>query len=194
MGWISNLPIGRKVLITGLLPSIIGLALATTALYVNEKQSLPIQISIRVDQLAEIIGDNAVAALAFDDTDTGQMMMDTLQASPNILSAAIFNPDGETFVQYQRADIGDAGARIPEVDNRVPGRRVIDGQIEVIREQFKKTDLIKIRIEAEKGRAVDAIANTIVETVPCELVARRGFVAILYCDGAAKDASAESSS
>ena len=55
-------------------------------------------------------------------------------------------------------------------------------QIETIRAHFRKTDLVKVKIDADDGDAAEAIARSIVEQVPCDLVARRGHVAILHSD------------
>ncbi|HWL94904.1 MAG TPA: YhbY family RNA-binding protein [Phycisphaerae bacterium] len=49
-----------------------------------------------------------------------------------------------------------------------------------IRQAFAKTDLIKVRIRAEETAEVEAIAKSLAGAVPCELVSRTGFVAVLY--------------
>ena len=68
------------------------------------------------------------------------------------------------------------------------GRRGVQPeQIETIREHFRSTDLVKVKIDAETHGEVDGIAARLVEAVPCELVARRGHVAILFSDAAATD-------
>lgn len=60
-------------------------------------------------------------------------------------------------------------------------------QIATIRAHFSKSDLVKVKIDADDGDAVDAIAKSIVEQVPCDLVARRGHVAILHSDAGVSD-------
>lgn len=60
-------------------------------------------------------------------------------------------------------------------------------QLDTLREHFRKTDLLKVKIDAEDGDEADTIAQSIVEAVPCELVARRGHVAILHSDAANAD-------
>ncbi|MCB9851619.1 MAG: YhbY family RNA-binding protein [Phycisphaerales bacterium] len=60
-------------------------------------------------------------------------------------------------------------------------------QVATIREHFRNTDLVKVKIDAETREEVEGIAAILVETVPCELVARRGHVAILFSDASATD-------
>lgn len=60
-------------------------------------------------------------------------------------------------------------------------------QLDTLRQHFRKTDLVKVKIDAESVEAAEAIARSIVEAVPCELVARRGYVAILHSDAANAD-------
>jgi methyl-accepting chemotaxis protein len=101
----------------GVLPSVIGLVLATTAFYLNEKSTFPDKMARDVTKLAEIIGGNSVAALAFDDTDTANDLLRTLAADPHITAAAIYNPDGEIFASYQRKNEeseSDTKSGVPE--------------------------------------------------------------------------------
>jgi hypothetical protein len=51
---------------------------------------------------AEIIGTNSVAALEFDDPATAGKTLSALSASPNIVSAGIYGPDGRLFAAYSR--------------------------------------------------------------------------------------------
>jgi len=60
-------------------------------------------------------------------------------------------------------------------------------QIETIRQHLAKTDLVKVKVDAADGDEADAMAAAIVEGVPCELVARRGYVLILYSEASDED-------
>ena len=51
---------------------------------------------------AEIIGANSVSALEFDDAATAGKTLSALSASPNIVSAGIYGPDGRLFAAYSR--------------------------------------------------------------------------------------------
>lgn len=52
--------------------------------------------------------------------------------------------------------------------------------LDMIRIALRKTDLIKVRIRAEDAASADELARSVSQAVPCELVALRGRVAILY--------------
>ena len=58
---------------------------------------------------AEIIGANSVAALEFDDRGSAEKTLSALSASPNIVSAGIYEPNGRLFAAYSR----DGGKRRP---------------------------------------------------------------------------------
>ncbi len=61
------------------------------------------------------------------------------------------------------------------------GRAGLSGSIVgMIREALTRTELVKVRIQAESGKQAEAVAQVIARQVPCELVARTGFVALLY--------------
>jgi signal transduction histidine kinase len=51
---------------------------------------------------AEIIGANSVAALEFDDAGSAGKTLSALSASPNIVSAGIYEPNGRLFAAYSR--------------------------------------------------------------------------------------------
>lgn len=52
--------------------------------------------------------------------------------------------------------------------------------VRMIRLAFGKNDLIKIRIHSESTGEADTIAKDLAAAVPCELVGRTGFVAVLH--------------
>ncbi len=51
---------------------------------------------------AQMIGSNSVAALEFDDPRSAEKTLSALRASPNIVSAGIYGPDGRLFAGYSR--------------------------------------------------------------------------------------------
>jgi signal transduction histidine kinase len=58
---------------------------------------------------AQIIGSNSVSALEFDDPHSAEKTLSALNASPNIISAGIYGPNGRVFAAYSR----DRGAKAP---------------------------------------------------------------------------------
>jgi diguanylate cyclase (GGDEF)-like protein len=50
----------------------------------------------------QIIADNSGAALIFNDRTAADEILNTLQASPSVDTAILYNPEGQDFAQYQR--------------------------------------------------------------------------------------------
>ncbi|MBK8267024.1 MAG: YhbY family RNA-binding protein [Planctomycetes bacterium] len=57
---------------------------------------------------------------------------------------------------------------------------VNDAIVQMIRNAFTKTDLIKVRIHSESGPESDEIAKALALAIPCNLIARTGHVATLH--------------
>lgn len=54
---------------------------------------------------AQISGTNSVTALMFDDPQSAQATLNGLKSSPDVISAAIVDTNGQVFAEYQRADV-----------------------------------------------------------------------------------------
>jgi signal transduction histidine kinase len=80
---------------------------------------------------AQIAGSNSVSALLFNDPRSAENTLLALQAAPNIISAAIYTPDGSTFAVYSR-DVGAQTAKIlPSIPTRQDAYWFKDGRLEV---------------------------------------------------------------
>ncbi len=96
----SNLSLRNKVIwITGLSTSI-ALVLACLTLAVNERVSYPKVMANNLSALAQVLGDNSTAALAFNDNKTAQSMLDTLKSNSHIMNAVLFDAKGQIFATY----------------------------------------------------------------------------------------------
>ncbi len=60
-----------------------------------------------LQSVAQIIGTNSTAALAFDDPAGGTKLLNALQTQERIRAGAIYRPDGTLFASYVRADLKD---------------------------------------------------------------------------------------
>ena len=58
--------------------------------------------------LAEIIGQNSTAALAFNDPQSATQILSALKAKPHIITACTYTGDGKVFASYVRANLGHA--------------------------------------------------------------------------------------
>lgn len=55
-----------------------------------------------------------------------------------------------------------------------------ENHVNAIRRQFESHELIKVRLTADDTESAQELAESICEVVPCELVARTGYIAVLY--------------
>lgn len=60
-----------------------------------------------------------------------------------------------------------------------------EGAVQLLREALAAADLVKVRLEVDSREEADTIAADLARLVPCELVKRVGFVAILFRTDAA---------
>lgn len=98
--WFANRPVHAKltlinvvVVLAALLP-IICITLGSEFYAVR-------QASVREAEIqADIIRDNASAAMAFGDRESASEILNSLKASPDVLQAALFTPDGEMLAHY----------------------------------------------------------------------------------------------
>ena len=101
-----DLSIKRKLQVIILLTAGAALALASTVFVsydlFTSRQSLARDLST----LAQIIGSNSTAALAFNDRNSAKDVLTALSAMPHIVSACIYGKDGKVFVQYRRGGAG----------------------------------------------------------------------------------------
>ena len=69
-----------------------------------------------LNALANVMGTNSTAALAFKDQGSAGEILQALAAKPHILAAVIYDPDGKTFAVYQRGTSKEAYSP-PPVEN-----------------------------------------------------------------------------
>jgi PAS domain S-box-containing protein len=66
---------------------------------------------------AQIVGDNSVSAVTFNDAEVAQRTLSALRNSANVRAAAIVTPDGKLFAEYDR----NTAERIKEYPPMQPG-------------------------------------------------------------------------
>src|ERR1019366_1576633 len=63
-----------------------------------------------VSMQAQIIGDNTVSALVFNDPQSAEQTLSALRANPNLMYAQIYTRDGQPFAGYWRDRAGETRA------------------------------------------------------------------------------------
>jgi signal transduction histidine kinase/CheY-like chemotaxis protein/HPt (histidine-containing phosphotransfer) domain-containing protein len=104
-----NLPIRRKLTLLILSAVALALCLACTAFAVYERASFRASTISELSTLADTLGANTAASIAFNDQKTAQEMLRALQAEKHILGACLYDQQGEVFAEYRRGhEIGDS--------------------------------------------------------------------------------------
>jgi PAS domain S-box-containing protein len=97
-----DMPIKQKLMViimsvtsAALLLSGLGIVLADSILFRADTQR-------DISALAQIVADNSMAALAFDDPQTATQTLASLRARTHLVAACIYRPDGALFAEYVR--------------------------------------------------------------------------------------------
>jgi PAS domain S-box-containing protein len=97
--------IQRKLALLVLSASLFALVLATVGFGIYERASFRTDIARELSTLADTLGANTAASLAFDDQKTAREMLKALQADHQILGACLYDNHGNIFAEYRRADL-----------------------------------------------------------------------------------------
>ena len=98
-----DLPIARKTLALGLVPTVLSLIVAVlaslTSTYIIARRNQHIDI----ESQATVVADNLGAGLAFGDKRVVDEIIGALDVRPNIDTACVYDKDGRIFSHFQRA-------------------------------------------------------------------------------------------
>lgn len=97
---LKDIPIKRKLMLVILLTSGFAILLMGTALILYEVGTFRRALTGNIEVLAQIIGSNSTAALAFDDHENANEILRALAAENQITSAAIYDRDGRLFASF----------------------------------------------------------------------------------------------
>src|SRR3982751_3850779 len=98
--WLRDLPIKRKLILVILLTSTFALWLMGTALITYEFVTFRRSLAANMSVLAQIIGSNSTAALAFDDPSNGREILAALSAENQVMAAALYDQKGNLFARF----------------------------------------------------------------------------------------------
>ena len=98
-----NLSIRAKLTTLMVLTSMIVLLLASSAFIANDLAKIRSNMVEDLTVLAEVIGRNSSAALAFSDEVAANEILSALRAEPHVILAAIRNTEGEILASYGNA-------------------------------------------------------------------------------------------
>jgi signal transduction histidine kinase/DNA-binding response OmpR family regulator len=94
--------IQTKLTLLILFASLFALVLAVASFGIYERSNFRRDIAQELSTLADTLGANTAASLAFDDAKTAADMLSALKANPNIETACLYNSSGTLFASYRR--------------------------------------------------------------------------------------------
>ena len=109
----SGLSLRIKIMGIAVVSTALSLLIASLILVSREEANFPKMMASNLSDLAQVLGDNATAALTFNDANTAGSILETLKGNPHILGACFYDAKGQPFAQY-RPEVS-VGKPFPEV-------------------------------------------------------------------------------
>jgi PAS domain S-box-containing protein len=100
-----GLSLRHRLYLLTLLTSGIGLAVGCGAFLFYDMHSARERKVADLRSIADLIGTNSTAALAFDDAAAGTKLLEALRTRKHIRSGVLYSSDGKSFASYVRADL-----------------------------------------------------------------------------------------
>ena len=107
-----DLPIRRKLALLVLTASGLAVILAGLGFAVYQGQAFRADTASELTALADILGANSAASLAFNDQKTAEEILDALSAEHNVLAAVLYDNHRYVFAEYRRRGLA-AGFTLP---------------------------------------------------------------------------------
>jgi signal transduction histidine kinase/CheY-like chemotaxis protein len=85
-----------------------GLSLACLGFEVYERASFRAGMTSELSVLADTLGANTAAALAFNDPKSAQEILGAARAEPHVVAACLYDIHGDVFAEYRRAGLSSA--------------------------------------------------------------------------------------
>ena len=101
-------PVRRKLTLLVLFATAFALVLACVGLALNERRIWRADTVSELATLADTLGANTAASLAFNDAKTARDILGALQAEHHVLGACLYDNKQHVFAEYRRSDLGDS--------------------------------------------------------------------------------------
>jgi PAS domain S-box-containing protein len=109
----KNSSIQRKLTFVIVCTSLVGLSLAFLSFDFYERRNFRASMTSELSALAETLGANSAASLAFNDKKSAQDMLGALRAERNIVAAGLYDSHGTVFAEYRSAGLSRLFAMPP---------------------------------------------------------------------------------
>jgi len=150
---IENISIKKKLMVLVMLVVVTAMLLSSTAFVINYARSIHADMIRQISVLADLLGSNTTAALAFDDAHSAAELLSSLRVQPMITSAVLFKQDDSVFATYPAAAVPEGLTKPAQPGHEYIGRSLqitapiiqngehigticIRGNTDVIREQL----------------------------------------------------------
>jgi len=97
-----DIPIKQKLMVLIMAATAAALLLAGIGIVAADSLLFRNYLMRDLSTLAQMVGDNSTASLAFNDPQSAAQTLAALHAKPHLVSACIDSPDGSTFAKYSR--------------------------------------------------------------------------------------------
>ena len=104
MRTLRDIPIKQKLMLIVMATTTGAMLLAALGIVASDTFLYRRNLKRDLSALAQIIGDNSIGALAFDDSRTASETLASLRARPHVVSACIYRLDGSMLASYSRQD------------------------------------------------------------------------------------------
>ena len=113
----KNSSIQRKLTFVIVCTSLVGLSLACLSFDLYERISFRAAMTSELSVLADTLGANTAASLAFSDRKSAQDMLGALRAERHIVAACLYDSRGAVFAEYRREGISSEYAMPPRQED-----------------------------------------------------------------------------
>jgi PAS domain S-box-containing protein len=140
--------ISRKLTFMNMLVTTVALLLASGGFCAYDMYSFRMALVRNVSIQAQIIGDNTVSALLFNDPHSAETTLSALRANPNLMCAQIYTRDGQPFAGYWRDGAGETQPLPVIPEGKTQSHWFREGQLGMARSiifQGKPTGTVYIR-------------------------------------------------
>ncbi len=100
--------ISKKLTLMNMLVSVVALLLASGGFCAYDLYSFRMALVRNISMQAQIIGDNTVSALLFNDPHSAEKTLSALRANSHVMYAQIYAREGQPFAGYWRDRAGEA--------------------------------------------------------------------------------------
>ncbi len=128
-GWFAHLPIHRKLVALALMVTATALVLATASLVAVDVWRFRVTAIEDTSALAQVVAENMVAAVTFQDEDAARTILATLRVRPGLRRGCVYLESGRLFAGFNVTD----ALVCPATVTRPTSWRIVAGNADVTR-------------------------------------------------------------